>query len=145
MLNSTNFPIIPDFNLLPCPFCGGSAEVVKIVENVDGLGSDAFAGVCTSCFSVGKPFFEPVDASYFWNNRTRDVFFSDKHFILKRDNLLSCPECGSDEGIGYLISDNVDFYNVASGKIVDCVGKCYLFDCACCNKRVIGYTDFKEL
>ena len=74
-----------------------------------------------------------------------DDFFNDKHFILKRDNLLSCPWCCSDEGIGYLLSDNVNFYNSISGEIIECVGTCYLFDCVCCNKRVIGYTDFKEL
>ena len=61
--------------LLPCPFCGTSAKICIIGENVDGLGSNAYAGVCPCCCSVGKLFVNPYDAAEFWNTRIDDFPF----------------------------------------------------------------------
>ena len=61
--------------LLPCPFCGASAKICVVGENVDGLGSNAYAGVCPCCCSVGKPFLNAHDAAEFWNTRDYDFPF----------------------------------------------------------------------
>ena len=55
--------------LRPCPFCGGSAEVVALQRGVPDFG-DVYGCVCLSCFSVGKPFDNPFDSAEFWNTRT---------------------------------------------------------------------------
>ena len=55
--------------LLLCPFCGGSAEVVILQRGVPNVG-DIYGGVCLSCCSVGKVSLIPDDAAEFWNRRT---------------------------------------------------------------------------
>ena len=55
--------------LLPCPFCGGSAEIAILQRDVPGVGN-VYGGLCLSCFSVGKPFNVIEDALEFWNTRT---------------------------------------------------------------------------
>ena len=56
-------------DVLPCPFCGGSAEVVVLQRGVPGVG-DVYGCVCLSCCSVGKPFDNLFDSAEFWNTRT---------------------------------------------------------------------------
>lgn len=55
--------------LLPCPFCGGAAEVAVLQRDVPNVG-DIYGGVCLSCCSVGKVSLIPDDAADFWNTRT---------------------------------------------------------------------------
>jgi len=68
--NEQAFQVVPTHvSLLPCPFCGGSAEVVVLQRGVPGVG-DVYGCVCLSCCSVGKPFDNPFDSAEFWNTRT---------------------------------------------------------------------------
>ena len=74
--DSVKLPIVHvQMRLLPCPFCAASAEICVVGENVDGLGSNAYAGVCPCCCSVGKFFVNPYDAAEFWNTRIDDFPF----------------------------------------------------------------------
>ena len=54
--------------LLPCPFCGGAAEVAVLRRDVPDVG-DIYGCVCFSCGSIGKVSLIPDDAADFWNRR----------------------------------------------------------------------------
>ena len=61
-------------DVLPCPFCGGSAKIFILSRDVPDVGN-VYGGVCTACYSVGKPFDSPYDAAEFWNTRADDFPF----------------------------------------------------------------------
>ena len=70
MFENSSFDVVSvRCRLLPCPFCGGSAEIVVLSRDVPSIG-DVYGGVCLSCCSVGKPFNIADDAAEFWNMRT---------------------------------------------------------------------------
>ena len=55
-------------DVLPCPFCGGVAKIVVLGEE-DSV--NVYGGVCTSCFSVGRPCITPMEAAFYWNKRVK--------------------------------------------------------------------------
>lgn len=70
--NLYGLQIIDGFSLRPCPFCGGTAAIVKLPENFDEE-CNFYSGVCTVCSMAGKPFILPVSAANFWNDRVSNL------------------------------------------------------------------------
>ena len=59
--------------LLPCPFCGGEAEIVEY-EDVDGI---TYAVGCKVCESETVDYYEILDAMVRWNTRQETVTQND--------------------------------------------------------------------
>ena len=111
--------------LKPCPFCGGSAELVP-------LGNLAYKARCTNCMAevshmhIGLKYMgddeKKAEAAAVWNRRAerecRDV---------SRREFFRCSECGHSLEVQYGDSDLYDG---------DCVAGCFGY-CPYCGARVV--------
>ena len=96
--------------LLPCPFCGGEAEVLT-AESMNG--GYLFGAMCNDCLSRGDVYDTEAEAVEAWN--TRAVRTCN---IVYDNGIAHCDTCGA----GTYTGSNLDYWHYCpncGAKVVD--------------------------